>query len=150
MRKHDFLSSIIFFGIGFLVILFAPSYELGGFRRPGPGLIPFITGIFICFFSMVTFFQAYISKGKKDLDLWSNVRFRNQLFVIMTLFVYALILEKIGFLISTFFLILFLMRFVDPVSWFSTLLGSGLASILSYLLFETWLKTQLPKGIFGF
>jgi hypothetical protein len=68
----------------------------------------------------------------------------------MTLLVYALILEKIGFLISTFFLILFLMRLVDPLPWVTSLLGSGLASILSYLLFETWLKAQLPKGIFGF
>lgn len=150
MRRHDLLSSSIFFALGFAVILYAPTYELGNFGTPGSGLMPFINGLLICFFSMVTFVQAYVKRAAPVRELWGRVRFGQLIFVVITLILYTLFLDKIGFLVSTFFLILLLIRFVDPLPWLTSLLGSGLASILSYLLFETWLKAQLPRGILGF
>jgi hypothetical protein len=38
---------------------------------------------------------------------------------------------------------------VEPQRWVVAIGGSALASIASYIIFEVWLKTQLPKGIFG-
>jgi hypothetical protein len=43
-----------------------------------------------------------------------------------------------------------LFRFVEPQKWVVAVGGSALASIASYVVFELWLKTQLPRGILGF
>lgn len=117
---------------------------------PGSGFMPLITGILMCVFSALRFLQAHLKKSGKVEKIWANIRFGKLIFVLLMLLIYALLLEKLGFILCTFFLILILIRFVGPRTWLTSLLGAGIASIISYLLFETWLKTQLPKGIFGF
>ena len=41
-------------------------------------------------------------------------------------------------------------RFVGSENWLRSIVGAVLTSILSYLLFDTWLQANLPKGILGF
>lgn len=112
--------------------------------------MPFVTGILMCGFSMVTFLSAYLDKSGKVKELWGNIRFWRLILVVFMLLIYTLLLEKVGFILCTFFLIAVLIRFVDPQTWLKSLLGGGLSSILLYLIFETLLKAQLPRGIFGF
>ena len=67
------------------------------------------------------------------------------------MFAYALVLDILGFLISTFLLLSFLFRFgMEPQKWFWAIGGSVIASLSCYVVFELWLRTQLPKGILGF
>ena len=70
--------------------------------------------------------------------------------ILAVLFGYSLFLDTLGFLVSTFILLLMLFRFVGPQKWVVAVGGSALASIASYVVFELWLKTQLPRGILGF
>jgi hypothetical protein len=70
--------------------------------------------------------------------------------ILAVLFGYSLFLDTLGFLVSTFILLLMLFRFVEPQKWVVAMGGSALASIASYVVFELWLKTQLPRGILGF
>jgi hypothetical protein len=112
--------------------------------------MPFLSGLVICFFSVITFLSAFLSKSTDVEKIWAGVKFRKLIFVILTMIVYTLLLRKMGFIISTFFLILMLGRYTGSRSWFVSILFGGLSAILSYLLFEVWLKAQLPKGILGF
>jgi len=150
MKRHDLMSSIILFLAGLFTLLSAPQYDLGSPETPGPGLMPFLSGILMCIFSIVTFFKAYLDKSGQMREIWVNIRFRKLTFVFLMLLLYTLFLEKVGFLVCTFFFIFLLLRFVEPQPWLTSLLGGGLTSILAYLLFETWLKAQLPRGILGF
>ena len=150
MRRHDLISSTIWFLTGLFILLYAPQFDLGTASMPGPGLMSFLAGILICIFSALTFMEAYFNKKGKTEMLWGNIQFRKLIFVSLSLLIYTFFLDIIGFLICTFFLIFFLIYFVGSESWLKSLLGAGLTSILSYLLFDTWLKAQLPKGIFGF
>ncbi len=104
----------------------------------------------MCVFAVLTFLKAYRHPSGEVKKIWADIQFRKLVFVLIMLLLYALLIEKVGFLVSTFLLIFWLLRFVDPRSWLTSLIGGGLTSILSYLLFETWLKAQLPRGIFGF
>jgi len=112
--------------------------------------MPLLSGSLMCIFSIVTFLKALLHKPEEVKRIWANIQFRKLILVLLTLLAYTLLLEKVGFLICTFFLIFFLLRFVDPQPWLTSLLGGGATSILTYLFFETWLKAQLPRGIFGF
>jgi len=150
MGRHDLVSSLILFFIGLFIVFYSPQYGLGSAGTPGSGFMPFLTGLVICSFSIITFLRAFLNKSVGVEKIWAKIKFRKLIFTIMMLIVYTLLLEKIGFIICTFFLILMLVRYVGSQNWFTSILSGSLGSILSYLLFETWLKAQLPKGILGF
>jgi putative tricarboxylic transport membrane protein len=150
MRKHDLISSAIWLLGGLIVTGYAPQFDLGTASAPGPGFMPFLAGIVWSFFALVTFLQALFNRSEERERIWADVSFPKLTFILIALLLYALLLETIGFLISTFLLIFVLIRFVGPRPWWTSLWGAGLTSVLSYLFFETWLNAQLPRGILGF
>ena len=70
--------------------------------------------------------------------------------VTISLFAYILLWPILGFLLSTVTLLFFLFRTVEPQPWKVTIGGSLLIPAAFYVLFEMWLKMQLPKGMSGF
>ncbi len=150
MRRHDLISSMVLFAIGLFIIFYAPQFGLGSLSVPGPGFMPFLSGIVICGFSIITFLRAFLSKSAGVEKIWANVKLKEIILTLAMLIVYTLFLKRLGFIICTFFLILILVRLAASRSWLSSIFIGGLSSILSYLLFETLLRAQLPRGIFGF
>ena len=66
------------------------------------------------------------------------------------LLVYALLLEWLGFLLTTFALLVFFFRVLQRQSWIAVVGGALATSLLSSLVFKTWLGVQLPAGPWGF
>ena len=69
-------------------------------------------------------------------------------FTTLALLAYGFGMDYLGFLVSTFIFLVFLLRMIEPQRWSLVLLESALASGISYLVFDIWLQAQLPKGIF--
>jgi hypothetical protein len=63
---------------------------------------------------------------------------------------YALALEKAGFIICTFFLIFLLLRTIEAKRWFVATFVGIAAALGTYAMFELWLHVRLPKGVLGF
>jgi putative tricarboxylic transport membrane protein len=150
MKRHNLLSSAIFFCVGLFIVFYAPVFGIGSLHTPGTGFMPFLTGLIICAFATTIFIQALLDESSKAEKIWAGLKFRKLILSMLILIAYASLLERFGFIIDSFLLILFLTRYMSSQSWRKSFLCAGLSSILSYLLFETWLKAQLPKGIFGF
>ena len=150
MRRHDLLSSIIFFCVGLFITFYAPQFGIGSLSSPGTGFMPFLTGLIICGLSVATFLRAILDKATHTEGIWAGVKIKKLFLSIIVLIAYALLFEPIGFIIDTLFLILFLTRYMGSQTWKRSILCAVSSSILSYLLFETWLKAQLPRGILGF
>jgi uncharacterized BrkB/YihY/UPF0761 family membrane protein len=66
------------------------------------------------------------------------------------LVLYTILLKTLGFLLTTFLLVLYLFRVIEPLSWKKVFAGAFLTACGAYLVFDLWLQAQLPKGIFGF
>jgi putative tricarboxylic transport membrane protein len=150
MRKHDLISSGVLSCIGLFIVFYSPQFDLGNTSAPGPGFMPFLAGLSILGFSAITCVRAFLNKEDGKERIWVNVRFSKIIFAVSILFIYALLFEKIGFIVCTFFLILFLIRYAGSRTWFVSIVGASLTTFSSYLLFVKWLKTQLPTGIIGF
>jgi hypothetical protein len=89
--------------------------------------------------------------GEKNVrDLWANLHWKKVLYTIAILFVYALLLESVGFLLITLLLFIFLFRKIEPQKWKLVIGLSVLASFGAYLIFDRILQVQLPRGLFGF
>jgi len=114
--------------------------------------MPFLTGAAMCLFSGVGLIQGTLRRrrGEKWLPLLRGVAWKNALIILISLLAYALLLKIMGFVPTTAVFIAFLLRVISPQRWSVVFVSSILTALASYLIFEIWLKAQLPKGPLGF
>jgi putative tricarboxylic transport membrane protein len=150
MRTPDRWSG--FFGLAFSILVCIEAYRLdiGSYRNPGSGFFPFWVGIVLGILSFLFLIQKFLKREKKEEMAFQKVDWRKILLVIASLYVYALVLEKIGFILSTFLLVAVLLKFVDNKKWYILIFVGGSSALACYLVFELWLQSHLPKGIFWF
>ena len=88
--------------------------------------------------------------GPKNKNLWKGKKWSNVILVLVSLFAYALLVPGLGYLITTFGLMVFLFSLIGkPRLWIQGV--SALITVLAtYIIFYVWLNVQLPKGILGF
>ncbi len=149
--NNDQASSLALFFLGLAICLGAVRYKLGSFSAPDSGLMPFLTGAGICFFSAVGLVHATVRsrRGEGWASVFRNVSWNRGAVVVLALVAYVLLLKQLGFLICTALFIGFLMKAIIPQRWPMVLGTSLITALASYALFELWLQAQLPKGFLG-
>lgn len=142
---------MFWFVLGLAVCLGSLQYKMGSAASPGTGFMPLLTGIAICFFSGAGIIHA--SQRRRQGEGWARVlrgfKWKNSMIILLSLLAYALLLVPLGFFLCTVFFIAFLLRAIIPQRWSMVILCSFLTATASYLIFEVWLKAQLPRGPFG-
>ena len=151
MRKRDIISGIIFIIIALLFCGGAARYGIGNFSNPQSGLYPLLLGLILIILSLVHLFS---SLKKKDDGI--KIRFfppwektSKLILALVFLYAYGMTIEFLGYVLTTSFFMIGVLRFVALQKWRTVLTTSFLAVLLSYLVFVTLLKTQLPRGILG-
>jgi putative tricarboxylic transport membrane protein len=149
MRNADQSSSLFWLVIGIGIALCSLKYGIGTFHEPGPGFITFFAGVILIILSLGLFFSSLgDQEGRSGLkNLWAGLETGKVLYVVVLLVAYLLLLKPVGFLISTFFLLFLLFRVKGSYGLKTIFLLSSLVTLGSYIIFEIWLKAQLPKGI---
>ncbi len=151
MKKYGRFSTLVWLFFALYICVESLRLPLGSWRDPGPGFLPLGAGLCLGILSAVAYFQTGLRKGEEGQRSWySKERGKSILFILLALCGYSAFLDSLGFLLTTFLLLVLLFRFVDPQPWKVAVGGSLLASVASYVVFEIWLKTQLPRGILGF
>ncbi|PKN65954.1 MAG: hypothetical protein CVU57_07125 [Deltaproteobacteria bacterium HGW-Deltaproteobacteria-15] len=145
---------------GFLVFLFGAvtaylslKMPIGNFRAAGPGLFPLCLGallMILSFIFVVKTFMGAEAKGKTDtrpvVAAASVARVASFMgAIVLTI----LLLQPLGYPLSSFLLLFFLLRILGVKSWYRNVLISFSAAFVCYLLFVQWLKIPLPKGWIG-
>jgi putative tricarboxylic transport membrane protein len=155
MKKYDFMSSLAWMIIAALFCGGSINLGLGDLRDPGPGFFPFVMSAFIFLFALLVL--IFSLTGRKGYDSASEKKFRPEgdgikriSLTIGALFMYVFLLDYLGFVLCAFLFIFFLLRFIEPQKWTTVFCGAGLTAVLSYTIFEIWLKVQMPIGPLGF
>jgi len=152
MRNTDRSSGLFWLAVGIVIAISSLKYGLGTLHEPGPGFITFFAGSILALLSLSLFFSSL--RDQKDQggfqSLWVGLEPLKVLYVIVLLVAYTFSVKPIGFLISTFLLLFLLFRVKGTYRLKTILLMSLLVTVGSYIVFEIWLKAQLPKGILGF
>jgi putative tricarboxylic transport membrane protein len=68
---------------------------------------------------------------------------------VISLVAYALLVEKLGFLITTTLLLMVLLKGMGTKKWITVVMVSVLTSLITYFAF-TYLRLRLPMGILNF
>lgn len=147
MRKLEFYASILLLLASLLVCLESYKLSLGQPGMPGPGFVPFVLGATLFILAGFYFFKTLrLKQQEEEIALWHGLRWGKVILIYSLLFLYALLLESVGFLLCTLFFLIALFSWVDKQKWYWVYLGSPGITFIFYAVFKLWLKIQLPTG----
>jgi putative tricarboxylic transport membrane protein len=153
MSKADKISGLFWLFFGILVSVESARLGLGTLHRPGPGFLFFYTGIFVSIISLIILTRAFLTKkmeGVRENIFGASRNIWKAIYVLIAIFLYALLMEPLGFIPVTLLLFLFILGILERKRWIVAALTSLAVTVSAYLIFETALQSQLPKGILGF
>jgi hypothetical protein len=117
--------------------------ELGTFLKPGSGFLSFGVGLALCTLSIVLIYRGWgVREPQKPHP-------RPVLFALVSLYIYSLLLNPLGFVVATFFLVGILFQLGQPRRWWWLIGMSGIVTFLAYLIFGVFLHVYFPKGFLG-
>jgi hypothetical protein len=151
MKKIDLIPAIFWMGLGIAVAVSSYRLHLGTLANPGPGLAPFFLGIILSLCSLPILVRSFLvilrNQKQKDEPIWSGIQFKKLIIVVASLLGYWIFLEKIGFVLTTFLLLLILFKTMGSQRWRSVLVASILTVLVVYTVFVVVLRVVLPAGV---
>ena len=150
MKSGDLGSGIFWLLISLWVIFESTHFGFGKLQAPGAGFVPFWSGVALASLSIFLMGLDIFKKSPMDKENgFAEIRWGKWGLILAVLFGYALLLETLGFILCTLFFMIVLLRFVEPQRWLPVLLVALITTGASYLIFQLWLKSQLPRGFLG-
>lgn len=153
MKYSDLISGIFWLIIGLVLSFWASKYPIGSLKNFGPGLFPLVVGILLAFCSLILLLGKkkkpfLIIKGR--ISSYRPGGLKNVAYTILILIVASFLFEKIGYVLTFFFLMIFLMLEVDLKNWKKIFIFAFFVVLGVYFIFVLLLKQPLPHGFVSF
>jgi putative tricarboxylic transport membrane protein len=152
MGKADRISAIFWLCFAVLIIIQSYRLGLGSLHKPGPGFLFFWVNIVLVILSLIVLIRAWVGKKEEgpQLAIFGGQNVSKIVYVLISLFLYAILMESVGFILVTLLFFIFILKIIEKKGWFYTVFVGVVVTVISYLIFETWLQSQLPKGLLEF
>lgn len=143
------------FWLLFAVVMGRLSSQLpmGVMREPGAGFFPLIIAVVTGLLALLILIQALREKPQPrqaEAGFEEPFRWGNLAIILAAVAVYGLTLPMVGFLVSTFWFMLLMVKVIEPQTWTKSLIAAAITAVASELFFNTLLGAQIPTGILGF
>ena len=154
MSKKDLVVGVLLLGVSAYTAYQASNLPIGRLGSPQAGFFPLLLAALLAVLALIILGQSAI-KGKNREKNQVKTTFvepgnwKRVIVTLGTLFAFVVFFEFLGFLISTFLLIAFLLWGSGTRKYSEVALVASLTSLISYLIFIILLKTPLPSGILG-
>jgi len=136
-------SGLFFFALSLFVLWESLRVGLGTLEEPGSGFISFCTGIILSVLSLILIGKGWrLRESRKPLP-------RRVALALVFLIVYSLVLDTLGFVLTTFFLMGIFFRLGQKRPWWALIGMSALVTIAAYLVFGVLLHVYFPRGFLG-
>ncbi len=136
-------SGLFFFGLSLFVLWESLRVGLGTLQEPGPGFIPFCTGIILSGLSLNLIFSGWrLHEAPKSFPLLAILG-------LVFLILYSLVLNTLGFVLATFLLVGIFFRLGQKRPWWALIGMSALATFAAYVVFSVLLHVHFPRGFLG-
>jgi putative tricarboxylic transport membrane protein len=141
------LTGYILLVIGVMGAWSSTHLKMGSFRHPGVGFLPFGLSIILVALSLA----LIISRWKKEIrstPFWSHRSWLRPLLGVVLLGLYALVIEKLGFPLTTLIFLLIWMGVIERIHWLKMVAISIGVTLVLYLIFGYFLEVPVPMGFF--
>ncbi|MFB3885119.1 MAG: tripartite tricarboxylate transporter TctB family protein [Thermodesulfobacteriota bacterium] len=152
MKKLQIIAGVIIMAFALFICLGASKLSLGTLKQPGPSFLPLGYGILLFVLSAIFVIRAGMRKGAPGDSasaLWQNLTWQRVPITLAALFVYALLLERLGYPLCTWILMVLFFWGKGIRRRSIAIVGGFVVSIASYILFSGLLNVRLPSGWFG-
>lgn len=161
MERSERIASVVLVALGLFVAFYARQYlKIGMMISPGAGFLPFCIGIALTVLGVLWFFQSlYTEKlprpqeqgcGCEGVEENAEPKPKRILYRflpgVLLVILYAWLLEKTGYLLSTILFMVGWQKVVEKQGWLKTAVIALLAAGGMYTLFSYLLKVFLPTG----
>ena len=149
MRAYDIVSTLFWMTLGLYVTISGVRLGFGEWQDPGSGFIAVLSGCGLLLLSAIWLVMTIakrwgLTPTKKFFA--ESTSYKRVLLIILSLLVFAALLDWAGFMITTLVFLVFLFRSIDPQRWRIAIpLALGIA-IICFIVFQLWLQVQLPEG----
>ncbi len=144
--RSDIVAGVVLMLIALVVGWQNRAYPIGNLAEPGPGYMPLMIACALGVFGLLIALRAGASPLINTLD-WSEGKRGIVMLIACAAAVFAL--ERIGYRLSMIALLVFMLGVVERKRVVPTLLVAVGFAFLSYYLFASLLKVQLPRGPWG-
>lgn len=130
------------------------AYQLGmgSASSPGPGFIPFgiaallgLMSIYLCLHGIVQ-----MARRQQEKPAFKGMAWKKAMLVILILACYGVFFNLLGFLVSTFILMLLLLWVVGRQKPVLSLIVSLVTAVGAHLLFVVLFDLPLPRGVLSY
>ena len=153
MKAYDRGSSLFGLLLSISILIESLRLGIGTVHNPGTGFFAFGASGLLGILSLILFLKTLFIKGPvKVKPFFFGTLWKRALLVLIALLIYSKLMPSIGYLISTFLLMVFLLCILESnrMRWFLwSLIISFLITIISYYVFSILLNLQFPAGLFG-
>jgi hypothetical protein len=152
VRRRDLGAAAVLLAFGLFALTQARGLRFGSIAAPGPGFFPLCLALAFSLASLGLLVIALrapsgVAPRPAGGDVSGSVKVVGTL---GSLLVYALVLERVGFLLATFALLLFFFTALQRQRGLVALGGSLAIAVTVYVVFKLWLGVNLPPGPWGF
>ena len=152
-RDRDVTSSLFWILTGILFCIGGFHYGIRRSGIPGPGFLPFVTGLLLVALSLALLISRLLNRrdtaGSIGEPMPRGEAFRRILIVLGALCLYVLLLEPLGFLLTTFLFMVLVLR-LEPRSWLFIVPSAIGATLFFFVLFKVLLRVPLTSGLLGY
>ena len=140
---HELRGGFFFLVFSIFVIWESLRVGLGALSKPGAGFLSFFAGVALFAFSLVIICRSWGVREALETQSLSVI------VAAISLFTYSFVLETMGFIPATFFLLGILFRLGQTRPWWTLLWMSALVTVLAYFIFGKLLHVYFPRSILG-
>jgi putative tricarboxylic transport membrane protein len=150
MKWLNRASNLSLMGFSVLIFVLCVQLGIGKPQSPGPGFMPLLAAVLLFTLSLLTIItenrgRAEEKAEKTALGLEMIIKPSS---LVISLLGYAFLLNILGYVIATFLLLFVLFSVTELHKWRKNLVIAAVIAILSFVVFDKWLRVQLPDGLF--
>jgi hypothetical protein len=153
LKRDEAMVGVVIFLFGGLTTLLSLRMSIGTFRMAGTGMFPLFLGILLMILSAIFTIRILYKDRKTAVEKVVVSEDRGspvQLILFLgTMVLATAFLNKLGYPLTSFLLMVALLRSLGVKKWIFNLMISFMTAGASYFLFVQWLKIPMPKGWIG-
>jgi putative tricarboxylic transport membrane protein len=148
MRRSERIQAVLWAVFGLYIMYEGFLLKLGTGRAPRPGFMIFWVGVVIVILGAFFFLGTFTTPAREQQRmLWRRGRWFRGAKLAAALFLYVAVFQWLGFIPSTFLLLVYMFKGLEPQSWRTALLLSAVTVAICYLVFGVFLELQFPPGV---
>ena len=141
--QRDFLSGLMFMGVGASFAIGAMNYSMGTSARPGAGYFPLILSVILAVLGAIVLFKSLTIETEGG-DPVGSIAWRPLIVIVVAICTFGLALPHLGMLVTVPLLITIVSLAGDDFRWRGVLLAAAVLTAGSWIIFIWGLKLTIP------